>query len=483
MNVEERDPSILSKKMTRRRALTTTTALVTGAVAGIAVGGVAGYFLGLSQAPTQTITKTETVTQTATKTVSAPSTVTSTPTTPVKVPPIRFSCWDFHPERIEAHLKKFEEEYGIKVDIVNLQSYPAYQQATQSKLLAGETYDVMYAMTDYQLKWYEAGWVRTLEGLADADTIKKSMYKGWLPSFVTPEGELLSLPYFCAFYCVYYNKRIADENGFEEPRTKDDIYEQCKKLKEKGMPAPYLGWWAVMFEEQFVSDALGEGIELFSEDGDPLFEGNKELVELLEWYRKMVKEGLTYKEIATDPDQGKQFASFLQGNSYIFDYHHYFLALFNKAGKGPEVGNFKIVEKPIGGGKVLGFGGSYLLGKNPQNLEAAWEFMKFLGWKSRKGEWTVRDAWLETDILLSPYPEWFNRSHVKEIIDPIADYELVKKYFGEYTLSPPFRTQLLWYADWRIYCNTVLQSMVVGEVDPRDVPKMLADKARELKSA
>jgi len=472
------------KKVSRRDYLKYTGA----AIGGLVVGGALGYVL----KPTEVIEKTvtapgvaTTITKMVTTTVTAvpttsPTTITLTPTYTL-TKPLELYAWDYHPETIEEHLAAFKEQTGISVKL-NVLPYPGYLTSIQSKIMGGIQIDDLYVQNHTQLKWYNAGWLHELESFPESKKIKSDMYKEWVTKYTTPDGILITLPYWTGSYVHMINRRIMEENGFEYPKSLEDIYTQCKKLSEKGMKAPYTAYWSWQLEESVVEYMVGEGVDLFDEKGRPLFEDDPNAKYVLEWMYRMYKEGCTSPTITTD-EVSAIVTAWLNAESYICNWHSYFIETFNRSGEGPERGNCVIPPVPPSSTKkTIQIGDCYGMFGRPQDVMAAWELLKFLGWKDRKGEYRVATTWAYKTGLLPPYKDWWEDPKHKEALSKWVDFDLLKTYFEKYSAAVPFRVNILWYFDWVVYMEDQVKKMLVGEVSPSDVLKKIAEKAKEFLS-
>ena len=73
---------------------------------------------------------------------------------------------------------------------------------------------------------------------------------------------------------THYNKAFLEKAGFSgPPKSKQDMYDQCKKLKETDRAdAPYSAYWIKEFcEEYLMVYLLSEGIKPFDANYDPVF--------------------------------------------------------------------------------------------------------------------------------------------------------------------------------------------------------------------
>jgi len=473
-----------SKKVDRRSFLKyAATVVATGVVVGAATYYVAPKGREITVTAPGTTT---TVERTVTKTVTATGTPTTIETTPMPsytlTKPLQLYAWDYHPEIISQHLDAFKEQTGLTVEL-NVFPYPGYLTTIQTKIMGGTPIDVLYVQNHTQLKWYNAGWLYNLDEFPEAKQIKNDMYKEWITKYTTPEGTLITLPYWTGSYVHMINRRIMEENGFEYPKSLEDIYEQCKKLSAKGMKAPYTAYWSWQLEESVVEYMVGEGVELFDEKGRPLFEGDPNTKYVLEWMYKMFRDGCTSPTITTD-DVSTIVTAWLNGESYICNWHSYFIETFNRSGEGPEKGNCVVPPEPPSSTKrTIQIGDCYGMFGRPQAKMEAWELLKFLGWKDRRGEYRIATTWAYKTGLLPPYKDWWEDPTHKKALSEWVDFDLLKTYFEKYSAAVPFRVNILWYFDWVVYMEDQVKKMLAGEIAPDDVVKKIAEKAKELGSA
>jgi len=468
---------VSKEKMTRRTYLKYGAGIVVAAAA-----GAAAYGIYEATKPPPAVAPPATTTVTA-----APTTVTAAPKpTPTPTPftgTLQLYAWDYHPELIKKHLGDFENLYGTKVNL-NVTPYPGYLSSVQAKIMGGASVDVIYVQLKTQVKWFNAGWLRALDDLPGADDIKKGMFAAWLPRHTHPKtGQLITLPYWVGSYVNMINDRIRKENGFEWPKTLDDIYNQCKKLSAKGMKAPYTAYWSWQLEENVVNYIAGEGLDLFDSEGRALFKDDPRTKYVLDWMRKMVKDKCTSPTILTD-DVGPIVTAWLNGDSYINNWHTYFIESYNRSGQGKELGNCKIPPVPPGSAqKTIAIGDNYGMMAKAQDVNAAWTLLRFMGAKEPKtGKFEVATAWATETGLMSPYPDLWDDPGLKSSVSTWADFDLFRKYVGEYSQPVTFRQNFIWYDEWVTYMEDTIKKMVVGQVPVEDVPKKLADKAEELRS-
>jgi|GEM_PF-1964269 len=156
-----REPDILRKKISRRKALSTAGKVALGCVVTGVVAGVAGYYIGSASAPTVTKTVRSTVTapaSTVTKTVTHTTTISSAITTPTyKVPPepttpIKLTFWKWQAlaltdEKIQEVVNMWNKEHPnvhIEFTVFPELSEPEFIAKVEEATKAGRGPDIIH---------------------------------------------------------------------------------------------------------------------------------------------------------------------------------------------------------------------------------------------------------------------------------------------------------------------------------------------------
>ncbi len=396
--------------------------------------------------------------------------------------PLRFYGWDFQPDQIKANLDLFTKQYSIPVDLSIIPNV-GYSTALQTKILGGVKMDVFYNFKYNTTRYYNAGWARRMDDLPDADKVLGEMFKSSVPSYTTPDGQLISMPYFSAVHVLHYNERLLKASGFTAPpKTKQELYDQCKKLKADGVASPYVAYWIKEFCEEYLQVyLLSEGITPFSPKGDPVFADDPKTVDVFTWWQSMFKDGLTSATQLTDqpPDQMTMMAT---GKAAFYVLHHYFLKLIHDAG-GPEVDNLKIADAmPGASGKTFQMGEVVQMAGEPQSVPDSWQLVKFYTWRDKDGNRTVHKTWAKAAALAAPYPDFFDDPDVQKSFGTFYDFKQIKNMFENNSDVVQARNQP-WYNEFQTFVGDDVHRLLKGEIDAKTIIKDLADKVAELKKA
>lgn len=130
----------------------------------------------------------------------------------------------------EEQLAEFKEESGIEV-VVNEVGWDDIRDKMVTAAAGGQAVaDVVEVDWSWVGEFYAADW---LEPLDVSDDVKADMPT--LETF-TKDGKVLAVPYANDYRLSYYNTKQYEDAGIkDEPQTWEEVYENCKTLKEKGV--------------------------------------------------------------------------------------------------------------------------------------------------------------------------------------------------------------------------------------------------------
>jgi multiple sugar transport system substrate-binding protein len=393
------------------------------------------------------------------------------------------TAWEAYPDQIRENLATYASQYGPKVKLSLIPNI-GYTPALQTRLQGGADIDVFYNFAYNSTKFIDAGWAAKLDGLPGVEDMLADMFPSSAARHKLPDGRIVSVPYFSAVHLLMYNARQLKENGISgPPQTKEDVYDQSKKLKAGGVNAPYAAYWTKQFaEEYFILYLTAEGIEPFDDKGAPTFADDPKTEGVLEWWKAMLDDGLVAKSILTD-DPGKHVAAMAQGNSAFFTLHHYFLKEIRGA-KGKESKHVELAYRmPGAAGTSLQIGEVVQLGAKAggKRAEDAWNLLKSYGWKDKDGKYGTFISWAKSAALLGPYPALFDDPDFKSAFPAYYDMGQLKQAFEASKVVP---TRVApWYASFQTKLGDRIHAMLLGQASVKDTIKTLADDARNFAAA
>lgn len=395
--------------------------------------------------------------------------------------PLEFYGWDFMPDQIKAYCNDFAAENDEEVNVHIIPNI-GYVPALQTKMMGGVRMDVMYNFRWNQLRFYNVGWAKDLSDFDQADAILEDIVPSARGAYQSPDGKLISLPYFSAPFISMYNPTLLQKAGYDHyPATKEELYQMCVDLKAQGVNSPYVAYWNKDFiDRYFFIYLISEGIEVFDSQFNPTFQNDPMTKEVFQWWVKMYQEGLTTPTILTDgPSEGA--ISIQEGRSAFFNLHHYFLKGIQESGA-PEGKNI-IVAPQIPGktGTTLHIGEVLQMGGNTPDPQRAWNLLKFYSWKNAAGDYHVPRTWALASGLLVPYTGFFESKEIQDSFKKWIDWDLLIEIIEERSKIEPVRMQV-WYPDWRTESANILHNMLLKKVSVDDAIADIAELAKKSKA-
>ena len=157
----------------------------------------------------------------------------------------------------DSMIEGFEELHpNITIEVQRM-GYDDYIQTIQTKFASGDAPDIYLIETAYIPLYVENGYTADLTG---ADFFSQFNEKDL--EMLSQDGKVYAVPYNSGTMCVTYNKDVFADAGITEiPKTLDDFYQVCDKLKEAGIIPLANGYqesWCVMADLQgdYISDVL-----------------------------------------------------------------------------------------------------------------------------------------------------------------------------------------------------------------------------------
>jgi multiple sugar transport system substrate-binding protein len=395
---------------------------------------------------------------------------------------LEFGAWEFQPDTVRAFLAEWTAKTGVPVNLT-IAPYAGYPAAIQTRLLGGGRLDVYYNRTVNQQKFFKQNWAADVSRFPDAQKVIDDMFPPARARHVTPEGQILSVPYYSTTYSLHYNKKHLEDAGIEAPpESLTDVHDQCTKLRDSGIAAyPYSAQWQKDFmEEYFCTYLLAEGITPFDEQGNPVFADNPKSVDVMGWWQSLYADKLTSPTILTD-DFNASFVNVAQGTATFHTMHHYLLRLIREAAGAGSPNMFIHYRMPGAAGTTLQAGEVIQMGTQLEGTQAdyAWDLMKFYGWKDETGEYATFKAWAKAAALAAPYPAFFEDPEVKADYGDYYDLAELARVFESASEVVPART-FDWYSAFQVEAGDRLQSMVAGSTTPAQAVADLADAAHRL---
>ncbi len=276
---------------------------------------------------------------------------------------------------------KCQEETGatLNVEVVPQDDVDTKMQTALST--KSSAYDIIGIDIIDLAKYDAAGWLTPLDGYID-DATKNDILPFALEG-ISYNGKILGLPWKSEFMVFVYNKKMLSDAGIANPpATYDELIQDSKILKEKGIVEyPIAFTWAAGYE-QISSDynmfVKSMGGQLFDDSGKPVFNtgaGVKALqmmYDMINTYKIVDPAALTLKGGGTRRDivmGGNAAFAFLWGTP---------LVTMNDPANSKLAGDFEIALAPDGGAGHISLAGpmGMSISAFSQNKDAAWAMLK-----------------------------------------------------------------------------------------------------------
>lgn len=308
-------------------------------------------------------------------------------TGPVTIHVLTMDQAGLKPAEIDQIARDFEAQNpDIKVNMEYLGYDFVHDKITTGMAAKPPAYDAAMIDVIWPDEFIKAGYL-----LDVTDRVTPEMKAGIFPASwngVTRNGKVYGMPWLMDVKYFMYNKDMLTKAGFNEPpKTWEELADQAKVIKEKGL-AEFPITWSWNQKEGVVCDyavlLFGNGGAFVDADGKPAFNNDKG-VEVLTWMKQTVDDGLTNPS-AISSDEMAVEADFLAGKSafavnWLFQYSD-----SNDPSKSQIVGQVAFAPMPVfKAGADAGIKGSSVDGSSSFAIMATtpyadqtWKFLTYL---------------------------------------------------------------------------------------------------------
>jgi sn-glycerol 3-phosphate transport system substrate-binding protein len=239
-----------------------------------------------------------------------------------------------------------------------------------------------------------------VQSFVDVDKADVSDIQPNIAGYYSVGNKLNSMPFNTSMPLLYLNKTAFTKAGLDPgnpPKTLDEITEAARKLTIKdasgnvtqyGFGAALYGWYLEQFtavgKQEYCDqgngrDGRGTKVNLATDDH----------VKLLQWWKKMVDEGLAPK---LDSNVTTADNAFTSGKIAMTLESTGSVSGFLKSTEGKfeiATGNYPKINASDSGGPIIGGASLWVVGKGKDDAHkrASWEFVKFLANKDSQATW------------------------------------------------------------------------------------------------
>jgi ABC-type glycerol-3-phosphate transport system substrate-binding protein len=393
---------------------------------------------------------------------------------------LKFIVWNYQVDTVKEFVTQFEAENpDLKVD---MEVIPSAQYAAKVRLMknANTPFDALYVFDHILSQW--AAWLEPLDGYEGADALKKTMLPLARQS-MTYNGKLYGLPYYTSYFGIIYNDRMLKAAGFDgPPRTYEEWSQQARAIKARGLsktpmiwPVKHTGWGGMWVVNAMAASRGGKVL-------DDRLAVTPVALESLRWWAGTYKEGLSDPN-GLELDSNEAARAFQSGDYATLLTANFFAGAqwANDKEKSKVAGVAKLGRLPERG-RTVGFARLYGVSATSAHKPEAWRLVKFLGGTAKSGDYVTPKQWVVKGTLT-----WGHRGVEKDPVvmaslrewgaDP-ADVAANLENAVHMSEVVPF--QAPWYAEWELYANGVLQTVLGGRTSPEEGAQLWTGKAKEL---
>lgn len=349
-------------------------------------------------------------------------------------------------------------------------TFVPYEALEQKILTAAPTggYDVVLIDAPWTAKFAKAGIVKEVtDKLSDAD--RKDIFAGALDA-ASYNGKLYGLPWLNDTKFLFYNKEMLKKAGFDNPpKTWDELVEQAKVMKQKGIVEYPIAWsWkqaeALSCDYTSLSEAFGGKMVT---DGKPTLTagGNKKA---LDFMVQTIKDGVSNPK-STEFLEEDVRGVFSSGKAAFALNWTYMYNLANdknesqvagKVGIAPSPGEGTVVSASVNGGMGLA------ITKGSKHPDEAWKYMQFLSSKE-----------VQKKYAKNALPIWKSLYEDKDVVTTNPDVVTASKMQYDYLANRP---QVPWYGSFSTELQVGIQKALMGQQSVDETLIDLQKKAEDL---
>jgi len=409
-------------------------------------------------------------------------------------PDLEFRSWAWGVEVVQENVGIFQEDYDEHVHYSVISG--DYSAVVATQLMTAVPLDLVYGAVQLVYKFAKAGWLHDFERHWLIDEFKGAMYDNIRES-MTVDGKLYGLPYFTnAQGCVLSNELVLEKAGMkgEHPGTWDELYEQCRKIKQKGAADyPFLPKWLPTdggIHSMLEAETLNRGVPMWDENQHPVFDGNSDLVGVLENWHSLYVDKIIPEANLTMQDSD-MIDAFGRGGYAFTVWQLYECKTWNDPTVSNIAGYCRVVpDKGQPWGK-LEVGMYHVPNTNwkaipdadkDHHLARQYRLADFFGYKDKRGEFFVSKKFAIDFALGSGFPAVWDDPEVQAAFEAwVPDEQVIEDFKGVLaTTSYPAAERTAWYADWTYAVRSFLAQAVTGDLSAKDAVVKCREEADKL---
>lgn len=269
--------------------------------------------------------------------------------------------------------------------LIDYVSYDAlHDKITTALASTPPAYDVFLVDDIWYAEFADKGYVLDVTNRITPEMRNGIFEAAWEIS--TVNGKVYGMPWLLDQKYFFYNEKMLREAGFDAPPTTwEELVEQSKVIKEKGIAEFPIVWSWGQYEAaicDWVTLLFGNGGAMADESGKPVF--NSDIgVKTLEWMIQTIDEGITNPASVSYVEEDVRNV-FSQGKAVFALNWNYMYDLVNfQAEQSQVTGQIKMALMPAfanSGVKSATIDGSmgFSVAATSANPDAAWSYVEYL---------------------------------------------------------------------------------------------------------
>ncbi len=369
-------------------------------------------------------------------------------------------------------IKDFEEAMGIVVNQTQVAYNDLFNKITTA-VQGGADIDVIEMDTIWTAQFASAGWVQDITDHI-TDAITADVPESAL-SAVRFGGKFYGLPWFNSAKHLFYNQKLLQDAGFDQPpATLDEFVEQAKATTKEGQ---WGSTWCWKQAEGLICDWVAimfthKGAQFFDDRGKAVF-NDMGGTDALQWMVDML-----YTHKAADPasleNTETEVLRALETGKYALTYNwEGTLPEANDPAKSQAAPHIKIGLLPgsqhVKSSSVNGSEGWAIL-SGAKRKENAWKLLAYM----------ISPAWQKkAAITVGDYPVLSSLYSDPDLQNNIEDFPLYGEQFKYLTARP----QVPGYAQKSDIIQRYLQEGLLRKMSPQEAMNAAADQVNRARSA
>lgn len=394
-----------------------------------------------------------------------------------------FVVWSYNVQLVQDNIKQFQQQYPELT--VKLSDFPwnNYHEVMVNRFQSKTPTDVAYNGGDWLEEFAKAQWVVPLQDHFSwvLDYKDKILPFAWQD--MTYQDKVYGLPYYADTCTFMYNAKILQDNGIKNPPdTWEELTEQGKFLKGKGIEYPFiyeLDQTLPTITEVFTSMVFGRGGELFDEQRNPLWTDPKSPAAAQ--FKWLVDARNKDKILTWEKHETVVVPAMNTGKHVYSVMYNYDLASLNNKAVSPLAGQFKLGLMPGKTHECYGFAKFYnmtqmAVDRGQDVVKDCGQFIQYFGGEVN-GQFAVAKRWAVQDGLGFAQKPLFDDPDVKKAFSQWIDVDLWKKQLD---IARAARHSI-WYGIWSEFFRQQYVKAMAGEISADDALEASAKQWDKLK--